>query len=34
MKDVFFEEIKETIKTHGNKIEVRVLINLEIAKKK
>jgi hypothetical protein len=34
MKDVFFEEIKETIKNHGNKIEVRILINLEIAKKK
>ena len=34
MKDGFFEEMKEIIKNHGNKIEVRILINLEIAKKK
>jgi SAM-dependent methyltransferase len=34
IEDGFFEEIKETIKKHGNKIEVRILVNLEIASKK
>jgi SAM-dependent methyltransferase len=34
MEEGFFEEIRETIKKHGNKIEVRILVNLEIASKK
>jgi len=34
MEEGFFEEIKETIKKYGNKIEVRILVNLEIASKK
>jgi len=34
MEEGFFQEIKETIKKHGNKIDVRILVNLEIACKK
>ena len=34
MEKGFFEEIKEIIKNDGNKIKVRIFINLEIAKKK
>jgi SAM-dependent methyltransferase len=34
MGEGFFEEIKETIKKHGNKIEVRIIVNLEITSKK
>ena len=34
MEERFFEKIKEIIKDNGNMIEVRILINLEIARKK